>query len=89
MHSNLLDDALEDATRTGSLTELSAALQLGADVEVRINWHGVELPPAAVTVAMRKPQRCAILRRLIEEKADLDVHDHRDRNQLKSFQQLQ
>ena len=44
----LLDDALEHATRTGSLTELSAALQLGADVEVRVNWRGYEMPPAAV-----------------------------------------
>jgi len=33
-------------------------------------------------VAARRPQRYAILRRLIEERADLDVHDHRDRTLL-------
>ncbi|KAL1508027.1 hypothetical protein AB1Y20_007624 [Prymnesium parvum] len=78
----LLDEALESAARTGSLTELSAALQLGADVDVRVNWKGFEMSPAAVTVAARKPQRYALLRRLIDEKADLDVHDHRDRTLL-------
>lgn len=47
--NQLLDDALEEATRTGSLIELSAALQLGADVEVRVSWRGYEMPPAAVS----------------------------------------
>ncbi|KAL3902805.1 MAG: hypothetical protein SGPRY_011917, partial [Prymnesium sp.] len=66
-----------EATRSGSLVGLNAALQLGADADVRLQWKGFKLPPVAVTVASRKPQRYAMLRRLIEEKADVDVYDHR------------
>ena len=86
----LLDDALEEAVRNASYTEVCAALVLGADVDTRVTVRGsddprgsaLDLSPIGYAVSKRQPGFFTIARRLVEEKADLDVVDHRQRTLL-------
>ena len=89
MHQ-LLDDALEEAVRNASYTEVCAALVLGADVDTRVTVRGSDDPRGRLdlstligfAVSKRQPGFFTIARRLVEEKADLDVVDHRQRTLL-------
>ena len=79
----MVDNALEQAVLNHSMKSLNIALGLGADPEYKMAWHGLALTPAAFAVTQRhRPGRYALMRRLVEEKADLDVHDENDRTLL-------